>query len=117
MTGENWKPCKCPLCGKEFYVPIVEEWAYKIDQHPVCSWGCLRRAEKTGEKPRDVAKMKRDWKPPERWYRIREMRDKGASHREVAKTFGIKETSVGSIIANLNKYERMKEEGETGWLS
>ncbi len=38
MTGENWKPCKCPLCGKEFYVPIVEEWAYKIDQRPVCSW-------------------------------------------------------------------------------
>lgn len=58
--------------------------------------------------------MKRDWKPPERWYRIREMRDKGASHRDVAKAFGIKETSVGSIIANLNKYERMKEEGETG---
>lgn len=109
MTGESWRTRKCPLCGKEFLIRFPEDWVYRIDNRAVCSWRCLREAEKTGYKPRGAAMMKPDFKPPERYYRIREMRDRGASHREIAKAFGIRETSVGSMLAKLSKYERMKE--------
>lgn len=43
---------KCPVCGKEFAVYDWAHWAYK-QKHTkkcICSWSCLRKAEKDGKK-------------------------------------------------------------------
>ena len=109
MKGEHWLPNICPLCRKKFYVADKEAWVYRIDKRLVCSWGCLRRAEKAGRRPPDSTLTKPGYVPPEHWYRMRELRDSGMSHREIAKKFGIRETSVGSIISKLNQYEKLKE--------
>ena len=96
---------KCRICGKKFYVPIAGEWAYVLNKRLVCSWGCLRKGEKT-EGHTYKAWMPKDVKDvPEHWYRIRAMRDEGVPHREIAKKFGLRETSIGSIISKLNKIE------------
>lgn len=100
---------KCPICGKQFYVPFADIWVYARDHRLVCSWSCLRQAEKVKLARRRDWTAKEGYKPPERWYRIREMRDKGMSNREIAEVFGFKETSVGHIISKLNKYEALKE--------
>lgn len=45
---------KCPVCGKEFLVPDVAVWAYKLHETNsagtvllkyFCTWGCLRKWE------------------------------------------------------------------------
>lgn len=44
----------CPICGKTFYIPCLNEWAYRRyaktgDLH-FCSWHCLREYEKDHER-------------------------------------------------------------------
>lgn len=111
MKGEHWNSCKCPVCGKVFWVGSIEDWVYKVNRRVICSWGCLRKAEKAGKRPKESTLTKPGYVPPEHWYRMRELRDKGMSHREIAKRFGIRETSVGSIISKLNQYEKLKGGG------
>ena len=113
LKGEHGSVNNCPVCNKEFWVPVPEMWAYVIAHRKCCSWSCLRKAEKTGlRRLLEVPEaMPASFTPPEHWYRMREMRDSGMSHREIARKFGLRETSVGSIISKLNKYERMKEGG------
>ena len=47
---------KCPVCGKVFTPPVPDAWAYKMYTYAkkgrvyYCSWGCLRAAEKSGER-------------------------------------------------------------------
>lgn len=50
----------CPVCGKE-YVPAPQH-VYKVKHRLVCSWGCLRKAEKEAE-ARKVKRVrgKREW--------------------------------------------------------
>ena len=38
------QPKYCPICGKEFYPR--PGWAYKREGELLCSWKCLREAEK-----------------------------------------------------------------------
>lgn len=46
--------CKCPKCGKIFYIWDRSKWAYKsyeskghkANSKYYCSWGCMRAAEK-----------------------------------------------------------------------
>lgn len=37
---------KCPMCGKQFYVPYQKEWVYqtqwKYENLIMCSWTCFR---------------------------------------------------------------------------
>ena len=41
---------KCPTCGKQFFVPLLDDWAYRRygkgavhDRIYICSWSCLRK--------------------------------------------------------------------------
>lgn len=34
----------CPICGKEFYVELRNEWCYKINHTYYCSYKCYRAA-------------------------------------------------------------------------
>ena len=43
----------CPVCMKEFFIPDIEQWAYKHWETNkkkkriyFCSWGCMRKYEK-----------------------------------------------------------------------
>lgn len=111
--GEHGAINCCPVCGKEFWVQVPEMWAYVIAHRKCCSWGCLRKAEKTGLRRLIQSQeiKQANYTPPEHWYRMRELRDQGMSHKEIALEFGIRETSVGSIISKLAKYEKTKERG------
>lgn len=113
---KDWIPgriYKCKICGKSFYVEHPNLWVYKLGMsrghvYRFCSYTCFRIAEKTDCKPpqHQVHTAKPDYKPPERYYEIRKLRDAGMSHKEIAKKYGLHETSIGSIIARLNKFER-----------
>lgn len=49
---------KCPECGKEFWVQDFSVYAYKINGVPICSWHCLRSAEKRRESAAPARKSK-----------------------------------------------------------
>ena len=55
MARQILWPQKCPICGREFYPPDVEEWAYRTRQYSgavrlYCSWHCLREEQRRNEK-------------------------------------------------------------------
>lgn len=33
----------CPMCGKKFFPPSLQQWTYKINWVCYCSWGCLQK--------------------------------------------------------------------------
>lgn len=111
MQLDRGRLYKCPMCAKAFWVTSPTDWVYVVGQRKVCSWTCLRRAEKTGytgrPKQHQVHNPK-DYRPPERWFMMRQMRLDGVPLREVAAAFGVRETSVYSMISKLNKWERTK---------
>lgn len=45
----------CPMCGREFFPPVKEEWAYQRKRHGrtmyLCTYKCARRVDR-GDKPR-----------------------------------------------------------------
>ena len=51
----------CPICGKRFHIPYVDNWAYKTyykrnSDVPMCSWKCMRMAQSMSKQ---VKSMKR----------------------------------------------------------
>ena len=47
----------CPVCGKEFYMTVVEDWAYHFVNHKsrhrfTCSWSCLNKAKEANKRSR-----------------------------------------------------------------
>ena len=44
-------PYECPQCKKSFFVPISGSWVYRYQvgkyMKLFCSWGCLRKYEKS----------------------------------------------------------------------
>lgn len=36
---------KCPVCGKEFWVVDIEQWVFKINSRPMCSYTCYRKQQ------------------------------------------------------------------------
>ncbi len=60
------KAYDCPVCGKRFYADS-SIWAYQTyvrtspnnkSRRPVCSWGCLRKAQSDKRNYRDVTGKK-----------------------------------------------------------
>ena len=60
--GSDWrsanfsKMCKCGVCGKDFFIPVVGYWVYKRENHLkdgneiyFCGWNCMRKFEKEYE--------------------------------------------------------------------
>ena len=41
----------CPTCGKEFYIPNLDEWVFKRhgknNYRFFCKWSCLRKFDET----------------------------------------------------------------------
>lgn len=73
MSGKKYSQDarECPICGKEFCVPVFEEWVYKREFNTgkgnnkrnsrivFCSWHCLRSWEKQREKEMEERRRKR----------------------------------------------------------
>lgn len=60
-TRHCWDAAVCPVCGKEFFP--TKEWVYRLNfeqgrlkYKPVCSYGCLCRAEKDFESRAEAKK-------------------------------------------------------------
>lgn len=70
--------CRCPICEKVFYVPVVRKWTYKLtNSHDklriMCGWTCYRKAESAikpliNTEPKDVLKFPEDY--PEDWLEV-----------------------------------------------
>ena len=55
----------CPSCGKEFFVPLLDDWAYKRyrknithDRIYLCSWSCLRKFDEANPNRRGRPRKK-----------------------------------------------------------
>ena len=58
--------CKCEICGKDFFVPVVGYWVYKREDYMgdgltkyFCSWGCMRKFDKAYEEAKERKHAKR----------------------------------------------------------
>lgn len=52
----------CPVCGKAFWATGEEDWAYIVSKKKVCSYTCMRKAEREAEeRHREV--MRKRWYP------------------------------------------------------
>jgi hypothetical protein len=61
--------CNCGYCGKEFFVPIVNEWVYRRKDFIAlpktgelkffCSWGCMRKFDKEYEEKLNEKRAKK----------------------------------------------------------
>jgi len=45
----------CPVCGKDFVVPDIGQWIYKVrdknnNRKAICSWKCLQEYRRTNGK-------------------------------------------------------------------
>lgn len=50
MSFNFGKLYKCPVCGKEFWVVDIEQWVYRINGGPMCSYTCYRKGQKKSKK-------------------------------------------------------------------
>lgn len=62
----------CEYCGKAFEPPIPDDWVYRVQINYrrawVCSWSCLRAAERTGELPHGAREKDRPRAPKKKNY-------------------------------------------------
>ena len=47
---------KCKVCGKMFAGTVMDEWIYRVNGIPVCSWGCQRKTEIEREEKAQAAR-------------------------------------------------------------
>ena len=70
VTARGGADKVCPQCGRKFFVPDVERWAYKrsISEkgknavHHFCKWSCLLAFDKEYEEKKAEARRKAGWK-------------------------------------------------------
>ena len=89
----------CPVCGKKFYVPELQEWVYKRSGIPLCSWTCLRKYDKGGFRARV-------YRPQAYWLRWYEMRKAGMSYKEIAEQEGVPISTISNACSRLAGYAR-----------
>ncbi len=58
--------CNCGECGKEFFVPVINEWVYKRKDYMgsekeetkfFCSWKCLRSFDREYEEKKRAKRL------------------------------------------------------------
>lgn len=83
---------KCPVCGKRFFIDMIELWVYKRGtghgQIYICSWKCLREFD------RNKGKIKTPRVLTGRAEQIKNLLDKGITVTEISETLGVKSTTV-----------------------
>lgn len=91
--------CSCHICGKAFWATV--EWSWKYNGAKLCSYSCMRKAEKQRVKRREeqIALTGNDpgrkkIVPPEIAAQMREMRAKGTPILTIAKVFGVTDSTV-----------------------
>ena len=57
----------CPTCGKQFFIPYLDDWAYRRykkgaihDRIYICSWSCLRKWDAEHEDKRKCRKKHKE---------------------------------------------------------
>lgn len=94
---------ECPVCGKTFI--LYEDWAYRKHRGDseliLCSWGCLRKAEK-GDVPQSVRNERL----------IQAIKD-GLTNMEIMAMFGEYTRRIEYWRRKIAK-EEQKDERETG---
>ena len=85
--------CKrCLVCGKKYFVEILELWAYKRSTAAgtkyFCSWRCLR------EYDRNQANIEARKVLTGRAAQIKAMVNQGLTDAEISKQIGVKESTV-----------------------
>lgn len=47
--GEVWSNFterECRVCGRKYHVPLPSDWGWMCGQETVCSYSCMRKAER-----------------------------------------------------------------------
>lgn len=105
------KRSKCPVCGVSFVRQCsAAAWGYAYDGRLVCSYKCMRAAEKADREREEepaLTKEEREQKRRERDEKICRLRREGLSQREIAETVGMSCAGVHSILVKngVNKEE------------
>ena len=96
-VDEGWmlQERKCRVCGKDFCIASVEQWAYKIRKSRdeillVCSWRCLRKLEKENEEKEAAARAVKTMSAGQKSVMVRRLVLKGMSDSEIARGTGMK---------------------------
>lgn len=88
----------CPMCGKAFDVLWPDQWVFKRNKRFICSWSCLRAADKMEGVEKRVKLSERDQKAVE-------IAMEGRNPVEYLKTMGSKNPSA----AWYNVKQKVKE--------
>ena len=86
---------KCKVCGRDFCIASVEQWAYKIRKSRdeillVCSWRCLRKLEKENEEKEAAARAVKAMSAGQKSVMVRRLVLKGMSDSEIARETGMR---------------------------
>lgn len=105
------KKSRCPVCGVSFVRQCsAAAWGYAYDGRLVCSYKCMRAAEKADREREEepaLTKEEREQIRRERDEKICRLRREGLSQREIAETVGMSCAGVHSVLAKngVNKEE------------